>query len=87
MHTEPIGCSLGTTVANHLIYADDLLLFAPSGKGLQTLLDCCYIYGCEYYVQFKAPKSLIKYFDSRNANCAREMTLGRTKFNFATSCK
>ena len=27
------------------------------------------------------------YFDSRNAILAREMTLGRTKLNFATSCK
>ena len=54
---------------------------------LQTLLDGCYIYGCEYDVQFNASKSLIMYFDSRNTNVAREMTLGRTKLNFATSCK
>ena len=47
----------------------------------------CYIYGCEYDVQFNASKSLIMYFDSRNVNFAREMTLGRTKLNFATSCK
>ena len=38
LHKQPIGCCLGTAVVNHLIYADDLLLFAPS-KGLQTLLD------------------------------------------------
>ena len=86
LHTKPIGCSLGTTAVNHLIYADDLLLFAPSGKGLQTLLDCCYIYGCEYDVQFNASKSLIIYFDFRNVNLARERTLGRTNLNFATSC-
>ena len=29
LHTKPIGCSLGTPVFSHLIYADDLLLFAP----------------------------------------------------------
>ena len=56
LHTKP---GLGTTVVNHLIYADDLLMFAPSAEGLQTLLDCCNIYGCEYIVQFKASKSLI----------------------------
>ena len=87
IHTKPIGRSLGTKVVNHLIYVDDLLLFTPSGKGLQTLFDCCYIYGCEYDVQFNASKSLIMYFDSRNANFAREITLGRTKLNFSTSCK
>ena len=74
-------------MVNHLIYADDLLLFTPTGKGLQTLLDCCYIYGCEYDVQFNASKSQIMYFVSRNANFASEMTLGRTKLNFATSCQ
>ena len=71
LHAKSISCSLGTTVINHLIYADDLLLFAPNGKRIQTLLDCCYIYGCEYDVQFNASKSLIMYFDF-------EITLGRT---------
>ena len=45
------------------------------------------LYGCEYDVQFNASKSLIMYFNSRNANFAREMTLGRTMLNFDTSCK
>ena len=39
LHTKPIDCSLGTTVVNHLIYADDLLLNAPSGKGLNTMFN------------------------------------------------
>ena len=26
LHTKPLGCSLGTTVVNHLMYADYLLL-------------------------------------------------------------
>ena len=63
LHTKPLGCSL--------MYADYLLLFVPSCKGLQTLLDCCYIYGCEYGVQFNVSRSLIIYFDSRNTNFAR----------------
>ena len=29
LHRQPIGCSLVTTVVNHLIHADDLLQFAP----------------------------------------------------------
>ena len=29
-------------VINHLIYTDDLLLLAPSTKGLHKLLDICY---------------------------------------------
>ena len=42
---------------------------------------------CEHDVQYDARKSLVMYFDSRNANLAREMTLGVKKLNFATSCK
>ena len=38
MYKQPVGCSLGTAVANHLINVDYLLLLAPSAKGLQTLL-------------------------------------------------
>lgn len=36
------GCILDTMVINHLIYTDDLLLLAPSTKGLHKLLDICY---------------------------------------------
>ena len=55
-------------------------------KGLQTLLDICYTYGCEHNIQYNAGKSLVMYYDSRNANLVREMTLGK-KLNFATSYK
>ena len=65
LHKQPIGCSLGTAVVNNLIYADYLILFAPSAIGLQTLIDIWYTYGCEHDVQYK---SLVMYFDSRNAN-------------------
>ena len=34
LHNQPAGCSIGTAVVNHLIYADDLLLFVPFAKGL-----------------------------------------------------
>ena len=62
LHTKPLGCSLGTTLVNHLFYADHLFLFPPSVEGLQTLCDCCYIYGFEYDVKFNASKSLIMCF-------------------------
>ena len=86
-HKRPTDCSLDTTVVNHLVYADDLLLFAPIAKGLQTLLDICYTYGWEHDVQYNAGKSLVIYFDCRNTNLASEITLGGKKLNFTTSCK
>ena len=43
----PIGCCCGNTVVNHLMYADDIVLFAPSAKGLQKTVNVCYAYGCD----------------------------------------
>ena len=38
LHKQPIGCSLGTAVVNHLIYADDLLLFLLPPKDYKHYL-------------------------------------------------
>ena len=35
------GCYSGNTVINHLMYADDLVVFAHSAKGLQKMLNIC----------------------------------------------
>ena len=43
----PVGCCCGNTVVNHLMYADDIVLFAPSAKGLQRIINVCYAYGCD----------------------------------------
>ena len=32
------GCKFGNQTINHISYADDLLIFCPSSKGLQGLL-------------------------------------------------
>ena len=34
-----IGCRLSNMIVNHLLFADDAVIFAPSAKGLQQLLD------------------------------------------------
>ena len=36
-----IGCKIKNLLINHLFYADDLVLFSPSSRGLQTLLNIC----------------------------------------------
>ena len=45
-----IGCILKQQVINHLIYADNIVIFSPSIKGLQCLVHCgclCKIWGKE----------------------------------------
>ena len=36
-----IGCRLSNMIVNRLLFADDAVIFAPSAKGLQQLLDIC----------------------------------------------
>ena len=80
LHRQPIGCSVGGTVVNHMLYADDIVLFAPSAKGLQKLLDLSHTYGCNLTL-----KSSVMYIDSREAGYAQSMTIGGKTLNTVTS--
>ena len=46
------GCSIDNLSINHIYYADDLCLMAPSAKGLQNMLDICEKYGQEYDILY-----------------------------------
>ena len=39
-----IGCHINSVCMNHLMYADDMVLIAPSPRALQTLMDTCNVY-------------------------------------------
>ena len=63
-----VGCSVGDTIINHLIYADDLVIFAPSSVGLNKLLQICEKFGIDNDVLFNSSKSAIMLFKSRFMN-------------------
>ena len=42
-----VGCTIGATLINHLMYADDLVLLSPSAMGLSLLLSVCSAYGID----------------------------------------
>ena len=35
------GCYVGEVLLNHLMFADDICVFCPSVRGLQSILDVC----------------------------------------------
>ena len=37
----PVGCCCSDMVVNNLMYAVDIVLLAPSGKGMQNYYRCC----------------------------------------------
>ena len=48
-----IGCFIGSTCVNHLFYADDICLMAPSAMGLQQLINACEKYGIEQNTEYR----------------------------------
>ena len=51
------GCYVNDICVNHLFYADDICLLAPSAIGLQRMIDICTDYGIENDILFNSLKS------------------------------
>ena len=47
LNNAKVGCHINNRCANHMLYADDLCVIAPSPRGLQSLLDIYTKYGLE----------------------------------------
>ena len=57
-----VGCTIGTTLINYLMYADDLVLLSPSVMGLSLLLSVCSAYGIEHDIKYNSAKSNVMIF-------------------------
>ena len=58
LNNSNLGCHINNVCVNHLFYADDLCLMAPSPVGLQHLIDICANYGYENDILFNRSKSV-----------------------------
>ena len=58
LNSVPIGCTIDQ-IYNHLMYADDLAVFAPSAIGLQKLLNICDQFGINNDILYNAKKSAV----------------------------
>ena len=65
LNTSGTGCRVGNLVINHLMYADDLVIFSPSSAGLQQLLRICTQYGSDFDIIYNAKKSKLMIIRSR----------------------
>jgi len=61
-----IGCRLSNMIVNHLLFADDAVIFAPSAKSLQQLLDICSKFALSHNVVFNVVKSQCLIVSSRS---------------------
>ena len=55
---------MGNEIINHLMYADDLVIMAPSVAGLSKLLRICELFGASHDMIFNQKKSASVYFIS-----------------------
>lgn len=59
LNARGTGCWAGDTLINHLMYADDLVIFSPYSAGVQQLLKVCSQYGHDFDIKFSAKRSKI----------------------------
>ena len=52
------GCRINDVVLNHLFYADDLCLMAPSPAALQVLINICSLFSAQHDLVFNPNKSM-----------------------------
>ena len=60
-----VGCCVGNEITNHLMYADDLVIMAPSVAALSKLLRICELFGASHDMIFNQKKSGSVYFISK----------------------
>jgi len=60
-----VGCFINNVCVNHLCYADDMVILAPSPCGLQLLLDTCSEYALNHDLLYNAKKSKCMVFSPK----------------------
>ena len=58
LNGSKLGCFINNTPVNHLMYADDTVLLAPSAKALQCLILLCESYAKSHDISFNVKKSV-----------------------------
>ena len=71
-----VGCFVGKSIINHLLFADDFCYFCLSIHGLQPIIDICHSYNFQ--------KTLDLSFESSNfkLNIKPNVVLGNFKIQF-----
>ena len=65
LNSSKVGCALNGVTINHLMYADDTCLLAPSPAALQHLLNLCSDFACNNSVVFNEGKTRLMCYRSR----------------------
>ena len=69
------GCHINETVTNHVMYADDICLMAPSAIALQKLLNLCYELNQSNDIITILLNLNVWYLNLINANCTARLCI------------
>ncbi len=83
-----LGCYIGNVCVSIFVYADDILLIAPSVTGLQMLLNACEDELSKLDMVVNVKKSMCIRFGPRfSAPCANIISAYGGSLEWVTSCK
>ena len=82
-------CYIGEVLLNHLMFADDIYVFCPSVRGLQSILDVCQAYAKSHEIIFNCPKTVCMTFKAKSAESTVTplLTLGGQNVKSVNHCK
>ena len=83
-----VGCFVGKSLVNYLLFADDLCCFCPSIHGLQRIIDVCHSYASSHII-FNCQKTLGLSSASSNfkLNIKPNVVLGDFNIRFVNEIK
>ncbi len=89
LNSSNIGCCFNDVIINHLYYADDLCLIAPSVHGINKLLSVCGKYAIDHDIVFNENKSVCLYYKPVNFKImpVYNVQLNGVRIKFEQSCK
>ena len=58
LNKSSVGCHVANICVNHLSYADDMVILAPSVRALQKLLDVCFAFAIDHDIVYNTRKSV-----------------------------
>ena len=83
-----VGCFIDNVCFNHVFYADDLCILAPSAIALQKLLDISYSFGIENDIIYNPRKSVCMVFrPNRYSLSCPSVYLNDEKLSYETNIK
>ena len=88
LNSSGVGCHINNSPINHIFYADDLCLMAPSPSGLQKLLDICVRFGLDNDIIYNTNKSMCMVFKPPSYSCkCPPMYLGNDTLDYVDRAK